>query len=162
VKPWRPYWKGLDLLMGELLRSAEPPPFSIEKVGQWIENLKFDELSFCDSDCDGFIEDLANGSINSELVRCSSFGVRNHWQLILRCECALDFCRGRVEKRNKFNWQQDPIIIYRWLLIEFWRRDALHWASKIHSSNEIRKVLRQRNFTSEFFYRFRDTDPTKN
>lgn len=162
MKPWRLYWRGLDCLMAALLRNAAPPPFSIEKIGEWIENLKFAELSFCDSDCDDLSEDLANNTLVPEKFAHSYWGTNNHWQLILRCECALDFCRGRVEKRKEFNWQQEPKTIYRWLLVEFWRRDALHWASKIHNPNKIRTLLRQRNFTTEFFYRFRGTDPSKN
>jgi hypothetical protein len=161
MKPWRPYWKALERLMDELLRTAEPPPFShTDKIGEWIENLKFTELSLCDDECRQLSDDLPDGPI--EEYHSVFSGTDIHWQMILRCECALDFCRGRVEKRGEFDWSQESKVIYRWLLVEFWRRSAPYWASKLFGSNRRRTAWHRARFTRELCYRFRGIDPTKN
>ncbi|MGH7959876.1 MAG: hypothetical protein ACREH8_23070 [Opitutaceae bacterium] len=50
------------------------------------------------------------------------------WQLLLRAECGLALCKDRVFDRKKFDWSQPPEKVYRHLLIDLWRSDAIYWA----------------------------------
>jgi hypothetical protein len=114
-------------MMEHLMRDAGAPPFNLADLDLWIIGLKFTELAGCDAECDHIYESLKDGQLENYYP---VFGQDIRWQLITRCECALDFCRGRVEKRQEYAWNQDERIVYHWLLIDFWRQCALHWAAK--------------------------------
>ena len=63
MKPWRPYWKGLDLLMSEFLASPEPPQFAgVHKIHEWISGLKFPELMITHDKCYQLAEALSSGA----------------------------------------------------------------------------------------------------
>jgi hypothetical protein len=129
MKPWRPYWKRLDGMIDELLKGAGPAPFRESRnVTKWIRALKFSDLSLCDDDIRVWLMHPAEyaGAAPNPLFE----GIQFRWQLILRAECGIAFCRGTILDRRKFNWDQDPTKVYEWLLIEVWRREALYWANR--------------------------------
>jgi hypothetical protein len=135
MKPWRPFWKNLDLVMDQLLRDAGTAPFKVVDLDVWIAGLRFSELSICDDESDRVRDQLLEGNLQNYHP---IFDQTIHWQLLTRCECALDFCRGRVEKRSEYDWNQDEKIIYHWLLVDFWRNTALHWACRTGKSRSAR------------------------
>ena len=161
MKPWRPYGKGLDLLMSEFLASPEPPQFAgVHKIHEWISGLKFPELMITHDKCYQLAEALSSGAFPGYHPTCINAGIR--WQLILRCECALDFCRGRVGKRAAFNWDQDREAVYRGLLIEYWHRNALHWSAKLFGSSTVQAATTQARLQTQFWCRFAGVDPAQN
>jgi glutathione S-transferase len=107
---------------------AEAAPFKWGKISYWVADLNFINLAAGDTDARNIVQYLTEGESGKPHIL---FGGNDHrWQLILRCSCALDFCQGHVEKRQTFDWSQPPQKVYEWLLIEFWRQGALHWAHK--------------------------------
>jgi hypothetical protein len=68
-------------------------------------------------------------------------GTAIRWQMILRVECGLSFCRGRLLKRKDFDWDQPREAVYRWLLIDLWYRDAMFWASRSFGGGPQKKTL---------------------
>ena len=104
-----------------------PPPYgALENIHGWIRAVKFVDLLTGDSDVNILVRYLvAENVIKYQPI----FDDDDHlYQMAMRCACALDFCQGRVENRKKFDWTQPPEHIYTFLLIEFWRRTAMHWA----------------------------------
>jgi hypothetical protein len=147
--------------MEELLSDSQTSPFSkLNEISQWIQNLKFAELSVCDDDCIELLDWLIDGNSSSREYLFG--GKKTNWQLILRCQCALDFCKGYVEDRKNFNWQQDPKTIYRWLLIDYWRSGAVHWAFKMYGDPKTEARIRQFHFDRKVSHLFRKGDPSKN
>jgi hypothetical protein len=136
MKPWKPYLNGLNQIMDRLLHDAGPRPFAkMDRATGWIQSLKFVDMSLCDNECRWISEELiAHGDCSNYHSIFNSDSIR--WQAILRCGMALDFCRGRVGKRRQFDWSQKPEAIYKWLLVDYWRRDALYWANRKYGSFE--------------------------
>ena len=165
MKPWRPYWKALDCVKSELSRHVEPPPFSdLRQMEICVQNLNFCDLAMCDSDCVELLDVLTSKNIASHSffeIR-KAIGEKTNWQLILRFECALDFCRGNVGTRKDFNWNQTEKAIYRWLLIDLWRENALHWLCKVYGSPMVKDRMRQFHLTQQISQHFHKGDPTKN
>lgn len=148
MKPWRPFWKKIEFAQEELMHEAEPSPFSsLNQIEEWIQNLKFAELACGDSDADHLAELILNEKTDHFKYHLPTGESR--WQLILRCECAINFCSGHLYNRKAFDWNQSPKIIYRWLLIELWRRDAVYWACKNFGSPKVRAVVRQFHLQKE-------------
>lgn len=162
MKPWRPYLKRIEHLMDVLLRGAEPRPFSGNgEIAGWIDKLPFVEIVLCNDLCDSLAATLKHGDISEKYQPYQPlFGGANiRWQAILRCGCALDFCAGRIEKRKDFDWNQDPEIIYRYLLVELWGRSALHWSRKAFSPPMNAGAAHAHSQLSNQFWRI---DPTRN
>jgi hypothetical protein len=88
------------------------------------------ELLIGDSSCGSLTDDLIYGRLNI----VASVDRDAAWQIIIRCNCAISFCAGRVGKRNDFNWNQETKTVYRYLLIDFFRSEALYWAHKMYGS----------------------------
>lgn len=147
MKPWRPYWKALEAAIEHLCTFQKPQPFrKTSEIHDWILTLKYVELSCCDNDCKRLIEHLMHDDLKS--FRSIFAGNSIHWQLILRCECALNFCQGRVEKRKDFDWNRPREEIFKFLLIDFWRSSALHWTTRVfprpHPTLEERQASGER------------------
>lgn len=105
MKPWRPYWKQLDFLTEMLLRKVGRPPFQYPRgTYDWITKLTFYDLFAADSSCRFLSTSLPSKTF--EYYGPSFEGSNHLWQIILRCECAIDFCRGIVEKRADYDWSQ--------------------------------------------------------
>jgi len=131
MKPWRPYWKGLEQAIEVLTRNAEPAPFADKRhIPSWIQDRRFAELAAGNQEGIRLANHLADGTLSKPYYPLFS-GTDFTWQLILRCACAVDFCSGRVENRTIFDWSRQPAHVYRDLLIDFWWSSALHWSSKI-------------------------------
>jgi hypothetical protein len=163
MKPWRPYWKKLEFLQQELMNDAKPSPFSsLNEIDEWIQSLKFADLACADDNCDELIELLHNEHTEHIKYHLPNGDLR--WQLILRCECAIDFCSGHLYDRKAFDWNQTQKMIYRWLLIDLWRREAAYWACKKFGSPKVRAVVRQLHLQKEIdkFFGKRNTNPTNN
>ena len=122
-------------------------------VHEWIGSLTFVEL-YC-GDCDAFDIALTYHRY-PKMGFHSTFGDNKHFtQLALRFECGLDFCKGRVGKRKEFDWTQGVENIYRFLLIDYWRNNALYWSHR-NFPEPIKKPksLGQKSF--EDFFRHGD------
>lgn len=141
VKPWRPYWKRLELLSVVLVRNIDTPPFDYwSGAYDWIAQRRFADIGDCDVVCNNLAQfDLPSGEL-MEFYQVIE-GKAHRWELVLRCECAIDFCRGIILYRKIFDWAQPPAQIYKWLLVDLWRGNALHWAYKTYRNNPHREEL---------------------
>jgi hypothetical protein len=141
VKPWRQYWKELEWVRQELSREVIDSPFKHDnEICDWILNLRYVDLRACDSTCKSVIGQIIRQHRNDKIFLAIE-GVR--WQLIVRCEFALDFCRGRVLKRSEFDWSKNSEAIYKFLLIELWYQDAVYWANRRFGQSETNKLRRE-------------------
>ena len=122
------------------MAKAGPPPFKkFCRAGEWIERLSYLELIRGD--------DLVRAWIrHPEAMRigpCATDDTNEiRWQLVLRFDCALTFCRGRFFDRHDFDWSLPSETVYRKLLIELWRSEALFWASRQFGSDEDARAVR--------------------
>ena len=140
MKPRRPYLKNLERIEALLLRDAGPTPFgTYEKCSEWISRLCFLELT----ECDGVFRLLAEKPRSEPFSIFSGESIR--WQMILRIECAITFCRGRLWKRAEFDWSKPESAVYAWLLIELWYRDAMYWASRVFEARSLEQVRISQN-----------------
>lgn len=131
-RPWKPYRKALEHALVLLAKELPPPPFESNIcIGDWVASLTFTQLVAGDRECESLVPCICRGDVSSFRCLCSDDEIQ--WQLVLRLECALSFCRGNVEDRSTFDWQQPKDAVCRWLLIDFWRTTALHWAWKTYS-----------------------------
>lgn len=138
MKPWRPYWKQFERVLDELVKGVAPTPFGeFINACQWISKLPFDEVSHCDFILRHWIEDLDNKPDSLPFLMFDTPSLR--WQLILRLECGLTFCRGDVGNRKEYNWDQNPALVYRWLLIDYWHLEAIYWAKRTYGSSDSRR-----------------------
>jgi hypothetical protein len=124
VRPWKIYVKILEGALDEMRKHVGPAPFTEQTIATWMADLKFIPLASCDGDCKLAAEYLPQG-LEHLMLRLGNA----NWQMILRFQCALDFCRGRVLKRKEFDWSQEPEKIYHWLLVMLWHENAFHWAA---------------------------------
>ena len=107
--------------------TKSPPPYGdLENIHGWIRSITFVDLLTGDSDAGILVRYLLEDNVNQ--YHPIFAGDDHLYQMAMRCACALDFCQGKVDKRKDFDWAQPPKHIYEFLLIEFWRRTAMHWA----------------------------------
>lgn len=146
MKQWTPYWKGLERAIKCIHNNKAFEVDTQIPLLEWIKDLKFLQISAANRDSLNIASWLAVKSISEELFL--GFGGEDHrFQLYLRCLRALDFCRGRVEKRKEFNWDRNAEGIYRELLIDDWMGGALHWVTRCHPDGAIsgNKIITQLN-----------------
>jgi len=142
MKPWRPYWKHLENIKDLLLADAGVTPFkSLTDTPDWIGGLPFTELVSCDHIFRAMIDNLDHEE-EGECMPLQFFsGNSIRWQMILRVECALTFCKGHLWKRKEYDWFQTGEQIYSWLLIGLWYEDAIFWASRTFGSESPKSQL---------------------
>jgi len=161
MKPWRPYWNRLNRIMDALVVEAGPPPFRFpDESGDWIKMLPYYQLSLCDTDFRVWIEhDLGR----AEVVPRQLFeGAEMRWQMILRVDCAIAFCRGTCWQRKDYDWNQPEEVVYRWLLIDLWHRDALYWAGKQYGRWATRRIKAKNPIRGDLLRLFQNTQPAAN
>ena len=158
MKPWHPYRKALNTLRNELLNDAGPAPFSLKTLNQWMSNLRFPDVANTDFHCFGIARDLADEIPLPSMKRHHN---NTRWQLILRCQCALDFCRGLVEKRKDFDWDQNSEAVFKYLLFELWHQSAFHWCHVMYGSSQRSASPRSR-LPREFWLRVGGSSPERN
>ena len=133
--PWTFYWRRLDRL-NELISDVLPlPEYGSKDFCEWIGKFTFLELWTADYVCERLALDLVQREALPADVDFGWHGVEIRWQMAFRFECAIDFCAGRVEKRKDFDWTQEPSKVFESLLINFWRRSAMYWASRKYGRN---------------------------
>lgn len=128
MKPWTPYWKTLEKQILTAANYLPPPPFDYPTgIAEWISKLTFLDLMRCDFLCashgDTMVLDLTLKSLCAE-----DSGLA--WQWVLRLHYGVDFCRGNIGKRKDYDWSQPAETVYRFLLIDLWRSDAIYWANR--------------------------------
>lgn len=128
MNPWHSYWGPLDKMAKALRRTAGPMPFpGTSNAMLFVKTLAFTDMMLSDHECRQMWEEILQAGKPPEM---SIFPQQVQWQSILRCEFACDFCLGQWGRRRNFDWTQKPEAIYRSLLIDMWRSDALFWASR--------------------------------
>jgi hypothetical protein len=129
MKPWRPYWKQLERMIDGLATITHPAPFrTLSAAGEWIGQLTFRELQLADDLIRSWA--LMPETIRDPVPHGATAEAVLYWQMVLRADCGMTFCRGELWKRSEFDWTQPPEKVFHWLLIELWRRDAPFWASR--------------------------------
>lgn len=142
MKPWRPFWLGLERAIE---RIHDNKGFDIDPsipLSEWIQELNFLQLAVANDEC----RCIATWLCEEKNEFAMSFAGEDHrFQLYLRCLRGLDFCRGRVGKRKEFDWEIEPIEIYKKLLTDDWMSGALHWIARCHPAeiDETKRTLRQ-------------------
>lgn len=126
MKPWRPYWNQCSFALDELLKTQANPPFTRRTVVDWIGNLSFGELSYCD-DCMYSWFRYPQLMPHAPLIGETS---SVYWQAILRFECAVAFCKGQLGKRSEYDWNKPAEHIYKFRVFELWYRNASYWANR--------------------------------
>jgi len=126
AKPWTEYRlalaQALEVLLAEWHELPLTPP---ARVQEWIAELTYVELWEADEECKHIVSMLPLQPEDPSALRQAD-NIRV--QVVLRIECALDLCRGIVGKRKQFDWDRPSRDVYRDLLIERWRNDAMYWA----------------------------------
>ena len=149
MKPWRPYWKNLEKIENTLLEKANPTPFgNFVYAFEWIGKLPYTELVMCDDFVEAIIEGI---TLRNEFSDHNGLDPDMEWQLILRIDMGLSFCKGRHFKRKEFDWNQSPLKVYNWLLKGIWYRDAMYWASREFGSDALEKSRIEQNINSLFW-----------
>jgi len=99
----------------------------------FIRRLTYMDLLWSDHQCCVMWEEL---SYSGAITTGPEFAPGVERQSLWRCEFALDFCQGRWGDHEKFDWTRNSGDIYRALLIEAWRSEALIWASRLEQTKK--------------------------
>lgn len=144
--------------MQELTKSSSTFEVSQELTTiNWISGLCYQDLMMGDMFA-GFLAEWLLRPEGGEFGFTMVDGEEHYrFQLYLRCWQGLDFCRERVPGRRKFDWDQKPTLIYKHLLIELFRSEALYW---IHHCYDEPESQADRNFRTARKMKRQWTTPT--
>lgn len=160
-KPWTPYAKTFLAACERLMEGIAPAPFqSMADAGVWIAERKFIHVISTDLEAESLIEAIVSRKLGDYHQVMNSPDIR--WELKLRCQCAYAFCIGRLGKRGDFSWDRRPEVVYRELLIEFWRTEALRWAKKELGMSGYAEAKRLDDCLFHMKRRLVKTDPSRN
>lgn len=160
-KPWTPYAKTFLAAGERLMEGITPAPFpNLADAGAWIAERKFIHIISTDLEANRLTEAMISGKLRDYRQVMSSPEIR--WELALRCHFAHSFCMGRVGRRRDFAWDQSQTEIYRQLLIELWRTEALHWAKKEFGMTGYAEAKQLDDRLFHMKKRLVKTDPSRN
>ena len=160
-KPWTPYAKSFEAAVELLKQGTAPAPFaSMADAGVWLAERKFIDVISTDLEAESLIEAIVSGRLRDYRLGMNNPGIR--WELALRCQRAHSFCMGRVGGRRDFAWDRRPPEIYRQLLVEFWRTEALHWAKTEFGMRGYAEAKQLGDRLFQMRKRLAKTDPTLN